>query len=160
MKTEIKNLGERVKKLSGAGDYWPSLTENERRLAEAIPDSTGIPEAQLTPYPEAEWVKQHWLRQEAEHDKLLESKTLEDITKAVEVIREWFPGEFTERGERSAVALLFEAMDLHDDEDFHNPHVWDSIGGWVFSLVPGIHKTRKGLIHQYKRAMAAGSISK
>jgi hypothetical protein len=60
---------------------------------------------------------------------------------------------FTERGERTAVALLFAAVDLHSK----NPDTSGAatIPGWVFSCVPEIHKTRKGLIHQYRRVVVA-----
>ena len=158
MKPEIKNLNERLSRLSGGNISWPSLTLNERQHAEAPSDETDIPPEQLIPYPEEEWLTRHRLAREAEDDKYLESMNLEDIAKAVEVIREWFPGEFTERGERTAVALLLEAIERHSK----NPDTSEAeiIGSWVFSCVPDIHKTRKGLIHQYQRAMAAGSISK
>jgi hypothetical protein len=98
---------------------------------------------------EEEWVKQHQLRQEAEHDKFLESMNPKDIMKAVEVIREWFPGMFTERGERIAVALLLEGIKRHGDNP-PNPSELATVPSFIFSCVPGIHKTRKGLIHQYR----------
>ena len=147
---EIKQLEGRVEKLSGSGIEWPSLTEDERIAAEAPVDETGVPEAQLTPYPEEDWVRKLRLEQEAEHEKLLAAQSLKNLTLAVKIIRQWFPGEFTPQGERTAVALLIEALErLQDCED---PHELEIIAGWVSSCVPGLHKTRKGLIHQYRGA--------
>jgi hypothetical protein len=151
---EIKNLNARIEKLSGVGINWPNLTMEEREHANAISDESGIPEAQLTPVREEDWVKKHRLEQETEQDRYLARQKQEDIALAVDLIRKWFPGELTERGERTGVALLLEACERHS-KNHEKPGECEVVPGWVFSCVPNVHKTRKGLIHQYRTAIVA-----
>lgn len=66
-------------------DY--ALTEEERELADAVIDESGVPETQLTLRPEEDWVRKHRLEQETVDDINLAKKPVEDIASAVELIR-------------------------------------------------------------------------
>lgn len=90
---------------------------------------------------------------ETQRDDYLARQKPEDVTSALKMIDKWFPNELVKNGEKTAVYLLLEA--LNKDQ---RPSELEHLPGWIFSVIPEVDKTWKGLVHQYRIATAANKV--